>query len=421
MRNRARGPVVQTKVTRRRRTIVVAVLSTIWLLSGGRAGAGANPEGTVLDQTVPILIGHRIDLHSEVLGEDRTLLVSRPEGAIGHPLPVIIVLDGSFNFAHTSSTVDLLSRQGLIPPSLVVAVTNTVRERDFTAVPGASPLTGGADRFLEFIASELVGFLQQNFDVAPHRTIIGHSLGALLAVHAIVERPELFSAAIAISPALSNDERVPDGLAPLSSRAATAFASRARQPMTLFITVSDGEQRQWLEDLGTVLHVLERHTPEGFSWRLERMAGENHTSTVHRSVYDGLRWIHSDWNTDDLLADGDLDTVEARFNQVSARLGVRINPPESLLNRIGYQLLENGKVEEAIAVFERAVVLKPSSANTHDSLGEALERAGKLPGALRCYRRAVVAAEAADDPRTPIYRANLDRVEGRLLGDGGRE
>jgi pimeloyl-ACP methyl ester carboxylesterase len=83
--------------------------------------------------------------------------------------------------------------------------------------------------------------------------VIGHSLGALLAVHAIVERPDLFRAAIAISPALTNDERVPDGATPISARLRDALGSRSRQPMALFVTISDGEHRQWLEDLAVAV------------------------------------------------------------------------------------------------------------------------------------------------------------------------
>ncbi|HSN53978.1 MAG TPA: alpha/beta hydrolase-fold protein [Candidatus Sulfomarinibacteraceae bacterium] len=403
--------------------IAGTVACLVALVAMHRSAAATGPPGDPLESAAPVVIGHRVVLHSEVLDEDRVLFIAAPEGSIapGHSLPVVIVLDGRFNFNHTAASVDLLTRQGLMPPSLVVAVANTVRERDFTAVRSNAPATGGADRFLDFVELEVVPFLESSFDAAPHRTVIGHSLGALLAVHAIVERPGLFRAAIAISPALTNDERVPDGATPISARLRAALGSRSRQPMALFVTISDGEDRQWLEDLAAAVKVLEAGVPEGFAWRLERMAGEDHSSTVHRSTYDGLRWIHRDWNADGLVGTGDLEAVDKRFDAISSRLGFEVPPPEAVLNAIGYRLLAEGRDKEAVAVFERAVELYPASANAHDSLGEGLERAGRLPGALRCYRRAVTLAEAGGDRDPEVYRANLERLEQRLFGGARRE
>lgn len=383
----------------------------------------AGPAGDGPGVATPVVIGQQVVIHSQILDEDRVLFIAAPDAAVpsASPLPVVIVLDGTFNFAHTATTVDLLTRQGLMPPSLVVGVANTVRERDFTAVRNQAPGTGGADRFLEFVESELLPLLDAGYDTGPHRTVIGHSLGALLVVHAIVEKPALFQAAIAVSPALTNDERVADGRTPLSDRLAAALASRPRQPMTLFVTVSDGEHRQWLEDLAAAVQVLESGVPEGFEWRLERMVGEDHTSTVHRSTYDGLRWIHRDWDVDAIVKAGDLAAVEARFEAISSRLGSPVPPPEQVLNLVGYRLLEEGRDREAVSVFQRAVELYPGSANAHDSLGEGLERSGRLPGALRCYRRAVTAAEDSGDRNLAIYRRHLDHLEQRLFGGGDRE
>ncbi len=90
---------------------------------------------------------------------------------------------------------------------MVVGIANIDRNRDFTPEVIEGLPSGGADRFLDFIESELMPFVDENFRTAPHRTLIGHSLGGSLVVYALVERPDLFQAAIAISPAISNDER----------------------------------------------------------------------------------------------------------------------------------------------------------------------------------------------------------------------
>jgi tetratricopeptide (TPR) repeat protein len=59
---------------------------------------------------------------------------------------------------------------------------------------------------------------------------------------------------------------------------------------------------------------------------------------------------------------------------------------ESSINAMGYELLRNGEVEEAIKVFELNSETFPSSANTWDSLAEAIMSKGDHEAAIRYYR-----------------------------------
>ncbi len=62
---------------------------------------------------------------------------------------------------------------------------------------------------------------------------------------------------------------------------------------------------------------------------------------------------------------------------------------ENRLNRLGYQYLAQGRVEDAVAVFRLYVGLYPGSANAHDSLGEALMTSGRLEAAIASYNRSL--------------------------------
>ena len=61
---------------------------------------------------------------------------------------------------------------------------------------------------------------------------------------------------------------------------------------------------------------------------------------------------------------------------------------ESLLNTIGYYLLNKKRVDDAIVVFEYNVKLFPTSGNLYDSLGEAYYGKGDKANALVNYKRA---------------------------------
>jgi tetratricopeptide (TPR) repeat protein len=59
---------------------------------------------------------------------------------------------------------------------------------------------------------------------------------------------------------------------------------------------------------------------------------------------------------------------------------------EGELNRLGYDLLELAKKDEAIAIFKINVKAHPESANVYDSLGEAYLKSGNNEMALKNYR-----------------------------------
>lgn len=83
---------------------------------------------------------------------------------------------------------------------------------------------------------------------------------------------------------------------------------------------------------------------------------------------------------------------------------------ENLLNTLGYDLLREQRVPDAIAVFELNVEGYPEAPNPHDSLGDGYSAAGRLEDARSSYVRAVELADEQGDDRLPTYRANLERV-----------
>jgi hypothetical protein len=65
------------------------------------------------------------------------------------------------------------------------------------------------------------------------------------------------------------------------------------------------------------------------------------------------------------------------------------NTDESTLNQLGYQLLGQKKIEDAIQVFQRNVQEYPTGWNCYDSLGEAYMNAGNTELAIANYQKSV--------------------------------
>ncbi|MGA7304680.1 MAG: hypothetical protein WBW88_07380, partial [Rhodothermales bacterium] len=62
---------------------------------------------------------------------------------------------------------------------------------------------------------------------------------------------------------------------------------------------------------------------------------------------------------------------------------------ESDMNAVGYDLMAHGRIDAAVSIFRINTQVYPGSANAFDSLGEALEKAGRREEAIAAYRKAL--------------------------------
>ena len=116
----------------------------------------------------------KLTIKSSVLGEDRTILVRTPPGYETNKLayPVLYMTDGDAHIAHTSSTIEFLSRNGRMSEMIVVGITNTDRTRDLTPTKGIGPnaaqfpTAGGSDNFLKFIETEVMPEIEKRYRTA---------------------------------------------------------------------------------------------------------------------------------------------------------------------------------------------------------------------------------------------------------------
>ncbi|RMH62003.1 MAG: tetratricopeptide repeat protein, partial [Calditrichaeota bacterium] len=65
------------------------------------------------------------------------------------------------------------------------------------------------------------------------------------------------------------------------------------------------------------------------------------------------------------------------------------DPKDLILNNLGYELLHNGRLEDALKIFRLNTEMFPNVANCWDSYGEALFKSGRNTEALKAYKRAL--------------------------------
>jgi predicted alpha/beta superfamily hydrolase len=367
-------------------------------------------------------VPQRLVIHSNLLKEDRVILVRMPADfkQSTDKYPVLYLMDGGAHINEIGSTIDFLVDNQKIPPLIVVGINNTDRTRDLTPTHAdikspdgntimAMPTSGGGDRFLDFIQSELIPEIEKRYATEPYRILAGHSLGGLLAIHALITRPDLFNAYIAVSPSLQwDDERT-------LHQAQQFFAGQKELKRTLFFSL--GNEGNVPNQMGDAFEQLQKtlsaNSPKGFVVQSARFRDEDHGSTVLLAHYAALHTIFANWQMPRDLATGlptgGLAGIEQHYRELSERYGFSVSS-ESAINQLGYALLARKKVDEALTVFKRNVELYPHSANVYDSLADGFEAAGEWELATQNAQKAVEAGVAANDPRAPDFKKHLERL-----------
>jgi uncharacterized protein len=167
------------------------------------------------ENSKPFVLGVIDEIQSKELAEKRVLNIYLPEGYNQNDTtkyPVIYLLDGSADedFIHIVGLVQFNSFEWInqVPKSIVVGIATVDRRRDFTFPTTIEedkktyPTTGHSDKFISFIEKELQPYIENKYKTNTSKTIIGQSLGGLLATEILLKKPTLFNKYIIISPSL---------------------------------------------------------------------------------------------------------------------------------------------------------------------------------------------------------------------------
>ena len=243
-----------------------------------------------IKQKSDLVIGEKVDFWSETLGENRKLNIYLPQGYSADSAktyPVIYLLDGSIDedFIHISGLVQFGSFPwiNMLPESIVIGISNVDRKRDFTFPTNNKkdkkdfPTTGESAKFMDFIEKELQPLIEQNYKVDSVSTIIGQSLGGLLATEILFKRPQLFDNYVIVSPSLWWDD---ESLLKVDPKSYTA-------PKSIYVAV--GKEGKVMErtarELYEKLNLLKKENSQLY---FEFFEEQNHGDVLHLAVYNAF-------------------------------------------------------------------------------------------------------------------------------------
>ncbi len=268
----------------RSRSILLLLLNiACWLTVSGQTGIHAIERN-------PFTIGETVRVKSAILNEERVLNIYLPlsySQDSAKKYPVIYLLDGSKeeDFIHIAGLVQFgsFSWINMIPETIVVGIGNVDRKRDFT-YPSHNeldnkevPTSGKSEAFVSFIGKELQPFIDSNYRTSNIKTIIGQSLGGLLATEILLKQPDLFDNYIIVSPSLWWDD---ESLLQLKPK-------EYQSEKSIYIAVgNEGEvMTRTAKELYTKLTELNSKNTHLYFKYLEE---QDHGDALHLAVYDAF-------------------------------------------------------------------------------------------------------------------------------------
>ncbi|PKH67984.1 hypothetical protein CXF59_05790 [Flavobacterium sp. ALD4] len=247
---------------------------------------------------------------SKILGRDYKLYISFPKNYSTKDTvsyPVLYVLDGEWVFPIIRGTRAILDSEKELEDLIIVSISDadfTFRYQDYTTslststdekvnkrsdMPKGGLISGGADKFLTSMKTEIVPFVDKNYKTNSDRGIFGHSFGGLFAAYCLVNSDGYFTRFGISSPALWWDNEK------LLNQAVTQFRENKTWdiPQTkVFISVGDKDHSGIVPTMVKYSSYLEQSDYDNIELKWQIFEGESHNSMWSANVSKTLSILY---------------------------------------------------------------------------------------------------------------------------------
>jgi len=359
-----------------------------------------------------ILIGKKVTIFSNILKENRKMWIYNPGQTAINPItdksyPVVYVLDGDAHFLSTVGMIQQLSQANgntILPEMIVVGIENTNRPRDLTPFLVTSDNNAKVNPFMNFLETELMPYVDKNYNTAPYKILVGHSLGGLTAIDILANSPKLFNAYIAIDPSMwyDNEKFLNNAIAQIpnknlqGTRLFIGTANTMPKGMTLANLEKDKSvETQHIRSILKLDNFLKDNSNTGLKYLRKYYENESHISVPLISEYDGLRFIFDYYLMD--ITEKDLKDSTAiiatkykqHYSKISDEMGYKNAAPEAFINYLGYDAMSKKQNNRAEALFQLNIENYPNSNKVYDSYADYLIAKHDSINSITYYKKAL--------------------------------
>ncbi len=276
-------------------SLVAPLLSFLVALFGGLASASdkapSYPPHTIPGSELRVLPANGAGRHYQ-------LSVGLPASyakETGRRYPVVYVTDGYWDFQKLDAARGSLVFDKVTPEFIIVGLGYAGENLDYGRLRawelspvrfGDGPDTGHAADFLATIETEIIPFVEREYRADPaHRVLAGASLGGLFTLYAMYSKPALFSAWVAVTPAVAVNDSWLLGYEQKFAQAGGELKGR------LFASMGENENPGFLSAiLQYNSRIASRRYPH-LAYQFRIIDGERHAGMQLESYTRGLRFV----------------------------------------------------------------------------------------------------------------------------------
>jgi predicted alpha/beta superfamily hydrolase len=390
----------------------------IVLLSAFLAAPVVAQQSESMPTGEPIVIGQAYTLESDVLGETRRIRVSLPDGydESEQRCGVVYLLDGDYLFTQMVGGVRHATGRAFLP-LIVVGIENTDRTRDLTPevadekADARFPTAGGSAQFRRFLVDELQPYIDANYRTNSIRILVGHSFGGLFAFETMLEEPEAFSAYFVLSPSLWFGD---EALLAKQKETPTDSAMYDR-----YVYLAMGEEGEIMNPpFEEAVWHFNVHAPARFRWDVGRFPGQDHWMVAHQAMYSGVLAYIAPCE-EALEGVATMAELDARFEALTEIYGEKIPLAGAQVGEVAFRLRQRGDIDAAMELLGAGLMRFPKEARMYLFFGDLLEEHGRVDEAIAVYERGVAVfsgedAGAEGEEIAGMMRARAEAARGKL-------
>lgn len=258
-------------------------------------------QGTLFSQSIyEIPLTQIVSYDSEIYGESRKLYISLP---IGYEykkknFPVLYVLFPESNYFRAKSAAWHVEGSNGIPEFIVVGISNKDSWNEvFPFKIIRRPTSGGGDKFLKSISTEVIPFIETNYRADSLRILSGFSNSAMFACHVMVNESDLFKSYILSSPMLGWGDNY------VLNETIDFFSNIQSFDKTLYVIYGELDYQNVLKSMPLLETLLNEKSPENLKWKIDVLENEHHVPYI--DMYNGLVFTFEKLNEKKMMTDGE--------------------------------------------------------------------------------------------------------------------
>jgi predicted alpha/beta superfamily hydrolase len=269
--------------------------------------AKANEKTTQQSERPESILKHQ--LTSSILGEQRNIFIMLPQDytkSESIAYDVIYVISSNRLAYHLSLSMQLLALNERLPKTIIVSIPTknkkniSTRTRDLTPpflkqdLDDLKSPYGEADKFLDFIDAEVDLYIQQTYRATNKRILVGHSRAGLLALYSLLYKPQMFSAQIALSPALWREENM------FVTQFIAQLSKIKLEKNFLYMSMGELEVPKMKQAFDLIAVKLSEIELDGLSYFSHYQPYADHTNNLYLTVATGLLGYYRQFEFDKL-------------------------------------------------------------------------------------------------------------------------